>query len=173
MANPAPESLPRTAEAQWPADCQFYPIKKSTFLEAPNGASRKVDFSRALQFFTIGIIRPQDFLAATRSFYEDPYLISMSMKSGLKGLNSSEEGILDIVAPEPESVLVLGCAAGREAIALAKRGWQVVGVDNVSILIDGAKRNAIRSGVQIDWHCLDITRGIPLRQSFDLISLSI
>jgi len=132
---------------------------------------RLFDFSRALQFLTIGIIRPQDFLAATRSFYEDPYLISMSMKSGLKGLNSSEEGILDIVAPEPESVLVLGCAAGREAIALAKRGWQVVGVDNVSILIDGAKTNAIQSGVQIEWHCLDITRGIPLRQSFDLISL--
>ena len=43
--------------------------------------------------------------------------------------------------------LDLGCGEGEHAVALAKKGWQVIGVDFVRKAIENAKNAAEKSGV--------------------------
>jgi SAM-dependent methyltransferase len=60
-----------------------------------------------------------------------------------------EEGVLFARALPPAArVLVVGCGAGREALALAGRGHRVVGLDPVAPLVEEARRLATTLGVQ-------------------------
>lgn len=65
--------------------------------------------------------------------------------------------------------LDLGCGTGTNAINLAKRGWQVIGVDFAGRAISDARRKARRSGVQVDFQVGDVTRLDKVSGSFDLI----
>lgn len=57
-------------------------------------------------------------------------------------------------------VLDIGCAEGRLAIALAKRGYKVTGVDISGNFVETARRNATEEDVHIDTHVVDIQQGI-------------
>ena len=127
--------------------------------------------ARALKFFSIALPRPDDFLARTHGFYTDARCVADLVEKSQRGLAPYEASLLDKFAPCAGVALVLGCGAGREAIALAKRGWQVVGLDVVPALIDAASANAVRAGVRVDWHCQDMTRGFVVDRSFDLACL--
>ncbi len=48
-------------------------------------------------------------------------------------------------------ILDMGCGTGRHAIELAKRGYQVTGVDISSGMIAEGKKNAAEAGVKINW----------------------
>jgi len=48
-----------------------------------------------------------------------------------------------------ESILDLGCGAGRHAIALASRGYAVLGVDISPWLLGVARRRAAQAGAQV------------------------
>ncbi len=48
---------------------------------------------------------------------------------------------------EKGRVLDLGCGNGRNAIYLAKKGFEVIGLDNVEKLLEIAEKNAEREGV--------------------------
>jgi cyclopropane fatty-acyl-phospholipid synthase-like methyltransferase len=55
---------------------------------------------------------------------------------------------LELFSLEPGStVLDMGCGTGRHAIELAKRGFEVVGVDLSAKMLEVARRNALRAGV--------------------------
>lgn len=45
----------------------------------------------------------------------------------------------------------LACGQGRHAIWLARRGWQVTGVDFSEVALGRAREHAAESGVQVDW----------------------
>lgn len=53
--------------------------------------------------------------------------------------------------------LDLGCGTGRWSILLARRGWQVVGVDVVSKAIDAARRRAQEAGEDVAFFTGDVT----------------
>ncbi len=55
------------------------------------------------------------------------------------------------------TALDLGCGTGRWSIAMAKRGWNVVGIDVVPQAIDAARRNARSAGVHVSFICGDVT----------------
>ncbi|MEW6008742.1 MAG: methyltransferase domain-containing protein [Candidatus Omnitrophota bacterium] len=63
--------------------------------------------------------------------------------------------------------LVLGCGGGREAIALAKAGFEVVGVDFIEGMVDVARRNAKERGLNLVFETQDISRISFPKFSFD------
>lgn len=67
--------------------------------------------------------------------------------------------------------LCLGAGGGREAFALARRGFDVVGVEQVSELVDAARERAQRDGLRVRFIRSDM-RGLCLEGTFDLILLS-
>lgn len=67
--------------------------------------------------------------------------------------------------------LDLGCGEGRNAIWLARRSWNVTGVDFSQVAIDKAKRLANAAGVQVDWRCEDVLSFDPEARSYDFLLL--
>jgi SAM-dependent methyltransferase len=53
--------------------------------------------------------------------------------------------------------LDLGCGTGRWSVQLARRGWEVSGVDIVPKAIHAARRRAENAGVDIAFHNGDVT----------------
>jgi SAM-dependent methyltransferase len=54
-------------------------------------------------------------------------------------------------APALGRALDVGCGSGRDAVYLAKRGWQVTGVDAVEKPLASARRRAAEEGVEVQW----------------------
>jgi len=70
---------------------------------------------------------------------------------------------------EPGTALDLGCGAGRHAVWLAERGWQVTAVDfSVEALRQGRER-AADSGVDVNWVRADLIDYEPPADAFELV----
>jgi SAM-dependent methyltransferase len=65
--------------------------------------------------------------------------------------------------------LDLGCGTGTNAITLAKHGWEVVGIDFISIAIRQARRKARTANLYIDFQRGDVTDLRNILGSFDLV----
>jgi len=65
------------------------------------------------------------------------------------------------------SVLDLACGPGRHAIELAKRGYQVTGVDLSQFLLSKAKERALAAEVEVEWVEQDM-RTFERPTAFDL-----
>jgi SAM-dependent methyltransferase len=64
-------------------------------------------------------------------------------------------------------ILDIGCGTGRHAIELAKRGYQVTGIDLSESQLKRAKEKAKEQGVKIDFQKHD-ARNLPFKGDFDL-----
>ena len=71
----------------------------------------------------------------------------------------------------PGAALDLGCGEGADAVWLARRGWQVTGVDVSEVALERASRRATAAGVagQVTWERLDLGESFPAG-SFDLVT---
>ena len=70
------------------------------------------------------------------------------------------DALAKVVAP-PGPVADLGCGPGAHALALARRGYDVVGVDGSPRMVDVARRRAARDGVDATFDLHDVRA--PLR----------
>jgi SAM-dependent methyltransferase len=77
------------------------------------------------------------------------------------------EQLLALASFEGESALDLACGPGRHAIELAKRGYQVTGVDRSPFLIDKAIQRAHAAGVKVEWVQQDM-RSFERPDAFDI-----
>jgi SAM-dependent methyltransferase len=66
----------------------------------------------------------------------------------------------------PKKILDGGCGTGGHAIPLAKRGYEVTGIDSSEEMINIAKEKASKSGVNIDFKVMDL-RELKLNKKFD------
>jgi len=64
-------------------------------------------------------------------------------------------------------ILDIGCGTGRHAIELAKRGYQVTGIDLSDSQLKRAREKAQKAGVTIDFQTQD-ARNLPFDGEFDL-----
>jgi len=91
------------------------------------------------------------------------------------GLVWSEEPNRFLVAEAgelaPGRALDLACGEGRNALWLAKRGWEVTGVDFSEVGIDKARRRATEDGVEVVWVVSDLLDYEPPAAAFDLVLL--
>jgi SAM-dependent methyltransferase len=68
--------------------------------------------------------------------------------------------LANVVAP-PGPVVDLGCGPGAHALALARRGYDVVGVDGSPRMVEVARARAARDEVDVTFDVHDV--GAPLR----------
>ena len=66
----------------------------------------------------------------------------------------------------PRKILDVGCGTGGHAISLAKRGYEITGIDVSEIMIDTAKEKIRKSGVDTDFYVMDL-RELRLNKKFD------
>jgi SAM-dependent methyltransferase len=66
----------------------------------------------------------------------------------------------------PRRVLDLACGTGTVSILLAKRGYQVVGVDRSEPMLAEARRKAAAAGVDIQFYCQNAAE-LKLKDKFD------
>lgn len=66
----------------------------------------------------------------------------------------------------PKTILDGGCGTGGHAIPLAKRGYEVTGVDSSEEMINIAEEKAGKSGVNIDFDVMDLCE-LRLNKKFD------
>lgn len=71
----------------------------------------------------------------------------------------------------PGRALDLGTGDGRNAVWLARRGWQVTAVDFSSVGLERARTLAEAQGVTITWTCADLLEWRPPARAFDLVVL--
>ena len=69
----------------------------------------------------------------------------------------------------PGRALDLGCGTGTNLITMAKRGWEVVGVDFAAAAIAAARRKARRADVNVELHVADASRLKDVEGPFNLI----
>lgn len=67
--------------------------------------------------------------------------------------------------------LDVGCGEGADAIWLAERGWDVVGVDISDVAISRARTAAAERGVDVDLRAVDLTVQPPEQGAYDLVSM--
>ncbi|MEI8349046.1 MAG: methyltransferase domain-containing protein [Candidatus Omnitrophota bacterium] len=68
----------------------------------------------------------------------------------------------------PKTILDLGCGTASHAISLARRGYEVVGVDKSAQMLKIAKEKAKKARVSIEFIKEDITK-LNLQKKFDAI----
>ncbi|MEK6228146.1 MAG: class I SAM-dependent methyltransferase [Actinomycetota bacterium] len=71
----------------------------------------------------------------------------------------------------PGRALDVGCGTGRDAVYLAKLGWQVTGVDAVDDALAKAKQRAAHEGVEVEWIRGDVSdlTGLGLKPEYALL----
>jgi SAM-dependent methyltransferase len=79
------------------------------------------------------------------------------------------EGIVTLLNLPPGSqILDLCCGHGRLTIPMARRGYQLTGLDLSELFLDRARSDAEAAGVSIDWRHGDM-RAIPFDAAFDAV----
>lgn len=74
----------------------------------------------------------------------------------------------DLAVIEPGRALDLACGEGRNAVWLARLGWDVTGVDFSAVAIDRARQMGERAGVSVEWVQADVMTWEP-DGSYDLV----
>jgi SAM-dependent methyltransferase len=64
-------------------------------------------------------------------------------------------------------ILDIGCGTGRHALELAKRGYDIVGIDLSASLLQRAREKAAERGLRVDFRRHD-ARELPFRDEFSL-----
>lgn len=77
--------------------------------------------------------------------------------------------VAEIADLPPGRALDLACGEGRNAVWLARQGWDVVGVDFSRTGLDKAQQLADHNGVVIDWVQDDLTAYEPTSAAYDLV----
>ena len=67
--------------------------------------------------------------------------------------------------------LDLACGAGRNALFLARKGFEVTGIDISSEGLNRARASARDTGLAIDWQRQDLDDGLRVAHEFDVICL--
>lgn len=70
---------------------------------------------------------------------------------------------------EGDSVLDLGCGGGRHSIVLATEGFEVLGIDYSSTLIDGARKNHREAGLSNLSYAVEDCRELRLNRHFSSV----
>src|SRR5213594_583828 len=101
------------------------------------------------------------------TFFDDDYLKFYRTSFAPDKTAAEVEFIAGALAlPAGAAVLDLACGVGRHAIGMAKRGYQVTGVDFNPHYLEIAAADAEKAGVQATWMVGDM-RALQFEEAFD------
>lgn len=127
---------------------------------------------RFIQSLALMSMRPDDLVEFSRQSYARDVKYWGSEATVGEGLSPLESCLLEKVPLERGRALVLGVGGGRDAIPLARRGFEVTGVDFVPEMVQKAQENAARQGVKIAGLVQEISELEVPPGSYDLVWLA-
>jgi len=77
--------------------------------------------------------------------------------------------VLERFGARPRAILDMACGEGTFAVAMAKKGFQVTGVDRSSQMLKFARERAERENVQVEFFLQDM-RSLHFEEKFDLVT---
>lgn len=96
--------------------------------------------------------------------YEKPCAVWTSVNPPEELIKLVEKGII-----KPCKVLDVACGEGFYSIYLAKKGFDVMGIDLSEKAIEYAKENAKKAGVNIIFKAMDVMDLAELKEKFDFV----
>ncbi len=104
-----------------------------------------------IQSLALMVMRPDDLVQFSRQSYALPKDLEYWSDEKLlgQGLTPLETSLLEKIPLDRGRLLLLGLGGGRDAIPLARRSFDVTGVDFVPEMVHRACENAAREGVNI------------------------
>ena len=120
------------------------------------------------------VLRPDDVVEYSRDRYGQPPSVAVWTSSPFasSGLTPDEKNLLDGLPVMEGRVLILGVGGGREAIALARAGLFVTGVDFVPAMVEFAKANAQAAGVRLEGLVQEVSKLDVPPSSYDVVWIS-
>jgi SAM-dependent methyltransferase len=128
-----------------------------------------------IQTLPVVVMRPDDLVEFSRLGYAKPPNVEGWSEDALvdSGLHPDEEDLLgDIAEKTGHLLLLLGVGGGREAIPLAKMGFEVTGVDFVPAMVERAIENADRRGIRMRGLVQDISQLEVPAGEYDVVWMS-
>lgn len=106
----------------------------------------------------------------TQEFWDDRYRQSTRIWSG-----RPNRQLVDLAGPLiPGRALDVGCGEGADALWLAGRGWNVLGVDVSEVALSRAREHAAEReadvAARLDWKRVDLLTAPDLPRDLDLVS---
>ena len=122
------------------------------------------------QSLALPVMRPRDLIEFSRLHYAQPDVIGLLSADSYvdDGLSPGEAALLERIPVRQGRLLDLDAGAGREAIALARAGFEVTCIDFSPDLVEKTKANAARHGLRIEALAQEVTELDLSAGSFDV-----
>jgi SAM-dependent methyltransferase len=105
--------------------------------------------------------------------YGDPEEVRLCREDVREGLTDWEERLVDRYLRVPAKILDIGCGSGREALALAKRGFEVTAIDRSAAMVSSARQWAEDSKVAFRIECVEASSYRLSGTPFDAVYFSL
>lgn len=106
-------------------------------------------------------------LASVRAKYGRAPEVRDYARLAATGLDPLERAIVEGHVRPGGRLLDIGCGAGREALGFTRAGFEVVGIDIAPAMIEAARRNAEREGLEIEFKAQSVTDLAGPGEAFD------
>ncbi|MCL2445304.1 MAG: class I SAM-dependent methyltransferase [Oscillospiraceae bacterium] len=104
-----------------------------------------------------------------KCWYKTGWSLDMKHQTWTEDTENQVEFIIQALQLQGgERILDLACGYGRHALAFARRGFCVVGVDITQELVDDASESALKHGLNATFICADI-RAVEFESEFDVV----
>ncbi len=125
-----------------------------------------------LRALALGILKPADLVEISRVRNTDGADAWSNASLVDVGLHAYEEAYVDAVGRREGRLLLLGVGGGREAIPLAKMGFDVTGTDFVPELVEATQANAAAQGVEFKGLVQELAELDVAPESFEIVWVS-
>lgn len=115
---------------------------------------------------------PAELIQSVSEKYNEEQEVLHHSKEVSEGFEEWEEEFVERFMKHRGRVLDVGCGAGREAIALAKNGFEVTGIDLAPRMVSQAVRNTKKEKLDIRFEVKSVTELDYPEQSFDYVLFS-
>lgn len=125
---------------------------------------------RFIEHLPLAVLKPDDLVEFSKQRYSRAGSVEEWSNEEVlaQGLNPVEQQLLAQMTTTPGRVLVLGMGGGREALAFARLGYEVVGVDYIAAMVGKAIEIAAQQGLIITGLVQEISQLEVQPNSFDL-----